>query len=112
MLFDALSPLVAGRVYPDTAPPGVEAMPRITYYQVGGVAINFLESVPPNRKNGRFQIHTWGGTRLQVAALSRLVEDTLVLTSALYTTVLAAPVSIYEPELRLYGARQDFSFWF
>lgn len=112
LLFDTLTGLVSGRVYPDIAPQGVTALPRITYQQVGGAAVNFLENVPAGKKNARFQVNCWGATRLQVAALSRQVEDTIKATNALYPTILAAPVASYEPDTRLYGTRQDFSFWF
>lgn len=112
LIFDTLKGLVTNRVYPDVAPEDVTALPRIVYQQVGGQAINFLENVPAGKKNGRFQVAVWGGTRLQVAALSRQVEDALKSTNALYPTILAAPVAIYEEDTRLYGSRQDFSFWF
>ncbi len=111
-IFDTLKGLVSNRVYPDLAPQGVTALPRITYQQVGGRAFNYIEAAPVGKKNARMQINVWGGTRLQVAALSRQVEDALKSEPALYTTVLAAPVASYEPDTKLYGTRQDFSFFF
>ena len=112
LIFDTLKTLVSSRVYPLIAPQEVTALPRITYQQVGGQGINFLEAANPSMKNGRFQINCWGATSLQVAALSRQVEDALRSEVYLQTTVLGAPVAEYEPETRLYGTRQDFSFWF
>jgi hypothetical protein len=112
LIYNTLRGLVANRVYQDITPPDVTALPRITYQQVGGRAISFLESGVPSLKNGRFQVNVWGATRLQAAALSRQVEDALVLATALQTTPLGAPVAEYESETKLYGTRQDFSFWF
>lgn len=111
LIFDTLTGFVSGRVYPDIAPQGVTALPRITYQQVGGQGLNFVEAAPVGKKNGRFQVNVWGGTRLQVAALARQVEDALRAESRLYTTVLAAPIATYEPDTKLYGSMQDFSFW-
>ncbi len=110
-IFDALKGLVANRVYPDIAPSPV-AKPYITYQQVGGEGVNYLSSAAPNKKNGRFQVNCWGDTRAQAATLARLVEDTLRGAASLQTTVLGAAVAIYEPDTKLRGARQDFSFWF
>ncbi len=107
----ALEGLVSNRVYPDIAPPGVEALPRITFQQVGGQAVNFLDNVPAGKKNARIQVNVWGKTRVQVAPLARQVEDTLKSTGALFTTILGAPVAIYEADTKLCGTIQDFSVW-
>jgi hypothetical protein len=50
--------------------------------------------------------------RDSAAALSRSVEDALRAYTALQTTVLDEPTALYEQDTRLYGTRQDFSFWF
>jgi len=110
-IFNALTGLASGRVYPDVAPENA-ARPYITYQQVGGQAINFLEQTTPSKKNGRWQVNVWADDRITAAAMSRTVEDTLRTTTALQTTVLAAPVAGYESDTKLYGTRQDFSFWF
>lgn len=112
-IFAALSALVGGRVYRDVAPQTVTALPRITFQQVGGRAINFVDgSTVPDKKNARFQINVWAYDRDSAAALSRSVEDALRTYAALQTTVLDAPVGLYEQETGLYGTRQDFSLWF
>lgn len=111
LLFSALGSLVANRVFPDVAPLNT-AKPYLTYQQVGGTAVSFLESGIVGKRNGRFQINAWATTRLDAAALSRAVEDALVTSTPLRAYVLGAPVAIYEPETLLYGTRQDFSIWF
>lgn len=109
-LFNAIKGLVSNRVYPDVAPLGA-VKPYLTYQQVGGDAVNFVDPTAPSKKNGRFQINVWGTTRSAVATLARQVEDTLRGTAGLQTTVLGAPVATYEQDTQLYGSRQDFSFW-
>lgn len=115
-IFNALKSLVASadgkfRVYPDVAPTGV-AKPYITFQQVGGTAVNLLDGAAPGKRNGRFQINCWADTRSAAATLSRQVEDALRAVTSLQTTVLGAPVSVYEEDVPLYGTRQDFSLWF
>lgn len=111
IIYEALRALVNDRVYPDVAP---EETPRpyITYQQVGGNSVNFVDPTIPSKKNGRWQINLWSDSRLEAAALSRIVEDTLRATVELQTTVLGAPIARYDEETKLRGTMQDFSFWF
>lgn len=110
-LFLALKNLVSSRVYRDIAPANVTTLPRITFQQVGGVGVNFVDPTVPSKKNARFQINVWDATRDGAAALSRSIEDALRAYTALGTTVLGAPVAVYEETTLLYGTMQDFSFW-
>lgn len=110
VVFNALQALVSGRVFPDLAPEDT-IKPYITFQQVGGEAINFIEGAIPSKRNSRVQLNVWALSRKEAAELARQVEDTLRTTSALQTTVLGSHSSDYEPETQLYGTRQDFSFW-
>lgn len=110
-IFAALTVLVSARVYPDIAPVGT-VTPYITYQQVGGEAVNFLDPTVPSKKRGLFQVNVWGSTRRSVAALAIQVEDALRVVTALQTTVEGAPQATYEPETGLRGSTQDFSFIF
>jgi hypothetical protein len=109
-LFAVLGPLVSNRAFPDVAPDGV-AKPYITYQQVGGDVVNFLNGVP-DKRNGRFQINVWAATRSAASTLIRQVEDAVRLSTTLRATSEGGAVAEYEDELKLYGARQDFSIWF
>lgn len=108
-IFNTLKGLVSNRVYPDVAPEGA-TRPYITYQQVGGEAVNFMDSTVPSKKRFRFQITIWGDTRAAVAALAIQVEDALRVASSIQPTIEAAPVAIYEPGTNLKGSMQDFSF--
>lgn len=108
---NALNSLVANRVYPDVAPTKVQKS-YIVYQQVGGVAINYVEGGVVGQSNARVQVAVWSGTRLEASALSRQAEAALRQVASLKTTVLGAPVSVYDEDTKLYGSRQDFSVWF
>lgn len=109
-VFDALKTLVSNRVYPDVAPAGA-VRPYITYQQVGGTSVVFLESAVASKKNGRFQINCWAETRLAASALSLQAESALVTSTAIQVTPFGSPVAAHEPDVLLYGTRQDFSIW-
>ena len=110
-IFAALSPLAGGRVFPDVAPEGT-ARPYLTYQQVGGGALNYLEGTVPGKRNARMQINAWADSRLAASELSEQAEDALRLAASLQAKVLGARVSIYEEDTKLRGARQAFSVWY
>lgn len=109
-IFDALKNLVGNRVYPDLAPANT-VRPYITYQQIGGTGINFVDPTVPSKKNSRFQINVWSDTRSNCATIAAQVEDALRAATTLHPTILSAPVASYEVETGLRGTRQDYSFW-
>lgn len=110
-LFTALGALASNRVYPDVAPSGA-TYPLITYQQVGGAALSFLETAAVGKRNARFQVNCWATTRVAAAALARSVEDTLVASTTLRATPIGAMSAEHEPDTGLFGTRQDFSIWY
>jgi hypothetical protein len=111
-IFSALNGLVPStRVFPDTAPQGV-AKPYITYQQVGGQAVNLLESTTAGKRNARIQVNCWDVNRQSVANLARAVEDAITSSTTLRGYVLGAMTAVFEEDLLLYGTRQDFSIWY
>lgn len=113
-IFSALNSLAGGRVYPDIADVAPEELsyPYITFQQVGGSALNFLEGTCPDCSNARVQINVWGVTRLSVSDVAEQVEKAMRSAAQLQTTVLGARVSLYESDTKLRGSRQDFSVWY
>lgn len=105
----ALSGVASGRTYPDVTPDN-PTFPLNVYQQVGGEVINPLDSSDPNKDNARIQVVTWAKTRLEASSVSRQVRVQLV--DQLDAILLAAPVSIYDDVLKLYGARADYSVWY
>lgn len=106
----ALEPVAPGRVFPDVAPDA--ALPYITYYQVGGEAINYTDGAVPDRSNARVQINVWAATRVEASQLSAAVESAVRAALALQPTVLSARVAMYDDESKARGFRQDFSLWY
>lgn len=109
---ERLRGLCAGRVWPDFRPPGVsQTLPFVTWQQVGGQVISFLEGGHPGMRNARIQVNTWDGTRLGANNLMRAIEVEILGTPALQATAIGALTATYDPAVKLYGARQDFSVW-
>lgn len=111
-LFDALKTLVSDRIYPAGRVAEKAARPYITFQQVGGQPVNFLDPTVPSLKNGRFRMNVWANNRKDAAAMCRAVEDALRVNTTLQTTVLTAPVALFDDATNLAGTSQDFSFWF
>lgn len=111
-IYFALKGLVGGRVERDVAPVGI-AKPYITFQQVGGVPLNFLEPVLPSKRNGIFRVYCWDTTRDSASALGRQVEKLLVESSVLLATTASGLVAIpREPDTGLFGTWQHFDIWF
>lgn len=106
----ALTTLVAGRVYPDVTPDN-PTFPLIVYQQVGGQAVEYLEGAVADKDNARVQVIVWSKTRLEASQVARQARVALV-QGTLKATTVAAPVSIYDEVLKLYGSRTDFGVWF
>jgi hypothetical protein len=109
LLYTALKSLVSNRAYRDIAPADITALPRITFQQVGGDAINFLSGDTPSKKWARIQVNCWDDRRDDVMALARQVEDTMRDATGLQATVLGAQIAVYEDDTKLFGSIQDFS---
>lgn len=109
-LYDLLSPLVSGRVYPDVAPTNT-ARPYITYQQIGGESPWFVGRALPSKRNAEVQVNVWGTTRSAASALALQVESTLVAATSIDAHPVGALVADYDDDLGLYGTRQDFSVW-
>jgi hypothetical protein len=110
-IFNALKGLVSNRVYPDVGPENA-IRPYVTYQQVGGGVLSFLEGGPPGKRNGRFQISVWAATRPEASALARQAEDAMLSLTTLSPSAEGALIARYEPQTKLYGTIQDFSFFY
>jgi len=107
-IYSALKGLVGNRCFPDLAPLST-VRPYITYVQIGGEAISYLDNTVPDGKIGRFQINVWGDTRASVSALMLQVEAAMIQATAFQARPLSAPSSDYDHDSLVYGAMQDFS---
>lgn len=110
-LCEVLNDLVAGRVFPDIAPPDAE-VPYITYQQVGGDPVNLLTGESPGKKNARMQINVWAGSRLEASGLTDQVESALRAATDLQPEVLTGRLAMFDQETRRRGFLQDYSLWY
>jgi Protein of unknown function (DUF3168) len=108
-IFAALNSLVSGRVYRGIAPANVTLLPRITFQQVGGESINFMDQADPDLSLPRIQFNSWAASYDESKALARQVQSALR-GSSLQVTALGEPVVTPETNVVpwLYGAMQDF----
>lgn len=109
-IYTLLRGLVGDKVYPDTAPLGTPP-PYIVYQQVGGRTLQYLGREVPNKKNGRFQVSGWAGTRKAASALQLAIENAFMTATTFQAEPLGSPVATSADELPLKGSRQDFSIW-
>jgi len=107
-IYEALNPLVGNRVFPDFAPLGT-ARPFITFEQVGGDALSYLNGTLPDKKNGRFEIGVYADSRASCAAVALLVESVMAAATAFQSTAIHAPISDYASDVMIYSSTQNFS---
>ena len=91
--------------------PVTTTRPYVTFQQIGGLPINYVNKELADNKNGEFQINAWGSSRVQVAALMLQIEEALRAASAFVAEPMSQPVSDYDHDVPVYGARQDWTIW-
>lgn len=107
-IFDALKGLVSNRCFPDFAPLGT-ARPFITYEQVGGDALHYVDGTLPDKKHARFELGVYADSRAACAALALQVEATMAAQTAFQSTAIHAPISDYASDVKIYSSTQNFS---
>ena len=96
------------RAFPDTAPLST-AKPYVTWMNVGGIALRYIDNTAANRRMALVQVNVWDTSRAGALALIRSIEDALCAAQAFVATPASEAVSSSEEDLGLYGARQDFT---
>lgn len=109
-VFTTIKGLCGNRAFPDLAPLNT-TKPYVTYTQIGGEAVSYVENVVPDIQNGRFQFNVWGTSRSQCSALMLQIEAALVTSSLFQARPVGAPLSGYDYDMALYGSQMDFSVW-
>ena len=101
---------VCPRVFPDVAPLATPR-PYITWQQVGGDPVNYVDNTVPDKRNALMQINCWATTRLEANALALQAEALLIVSTALQARAQSALVAAHEEDTDLRGAMQDFTIW-
>lgn len=100
---------VCPRVFPDTAPLETPR-PYITYVQIGGDAVAYVEDTVPATRNAVYQVNYWADMRKDSTAMALAAEVAIVeqLSGRAVSALVAEPVD-HDDDPR--GVRQDFSVW-
>lgn len=106
----ALIRAVCPRVSPDFAPTNT-ARPYVTFQQVGGQALDFVDNTVPSIENAEIQINVWADSRLEAKGLMKLIEAALIVATTVQARPLSACVSDFDADMNVYGSRQDFNCW-
>lgn len=108
-----LAPLASGRLYADIAPE-TPIFPLITYQQVGGESLWFMERAMPDHKHARVQFNVWSASRIEANTIAKQIEAALCAAKFEFPAVqpLGALTALYEEAIKKYGTRQDFGIWF
>jgi len=101
---------VCPRVTPDTADFGT-ARPYITWQQIGGPALVYVEGALPAERAAWVQINCWADTRLAANTLMLQVEAALVAAGTLSARPLGALQASHDDDTELCGSQQDFEIW-
>lgn len=101
---------ICPRAYCDFAPVGTER-PYVTYQQIGGEVVDFLDNTLPSKENAQIQVNVWSDTRAEAKALIKQVEAAMIAATMFQASPQAAAVSDFDPDIPVYGSRQDFSVW-
>jgi hypothetical protein len=107
-LYGLLKGLVSNRCFPDFAPLGT-VRPFITFEQVGGEALSFLDGTLPDKKHGRFEISVYADSRAACAAVALQVESVMAAATVFQSTAIHAPISDYADDVKIYSSTQNFS---
>lgn len=98
------------RVFPDVAPLGT-LTPYVTWQQLGGESLRFLDNTAADRRNVLLQINSWSKTRAEATALIRQIEDALCASALFIAKPEGEALSTYEADTALYGCIQRFSIY-
>lgn len=98
------------RVFPDVAPYGTQ-QPYITWQQIGGPALTFVEGALPDKRGALLQINVWDERRADANALALLIEADLVSTTLFQAEARGAFTASIDDDSEARGTMQDFEIW-
>lgn len=107
-IYNALKGLVGNRCFPDFAPI-TTVRPYITYVQIGGEAISYIDDTLPDGKHGRFQVNVWADTRSSASSVMLQVEAAMIQATTIQARPMSAPSNTYDHDMSVYASMQDFS---
>lgn len=106
----ALAGVAGGRCYPSTAPDN-PVFPLLVYQSAGGKAYEYADQSLPQDDHTRMQVVVWAKTPLEASQTIRAAR-VAILEAIKPAQTYGAAVDLYDKNLKIYGARQDFGLWF
>lgn len=106
----ALLRAICARSYPDFAPVDTER-PYVTYQQIGGETLDFIDNSLAQKENAEIQINVWSNTRLEAKSMIKQIEAAMLASAEFQANPQAAAVSDFDADIPVYGSRQDFTVW-
>jgi hypothetical protein len=101
---------VCPRTFPDFAPT-TTTRPYVTYQQIGGAAVNFVDRLVPNKRNARMQVNVWANSRLDATTTMQAIEDAIRMSTVFQGEPESAPMTSFDADFPVYSAAQDFTIW-
>jgi hypothetical protein len=101
---------VCPRSFSDFAPTDTPR-PYVTWQQVGGEALQFIDRTVPSKENAVIQVNVWADSRMQAKSLIRAIEVRLIGATSIQASPEAAAVSDFDPDMDRFCSRQDFNVW-
>lgn len=110
LLYDTLSDLFDGRVYPDYAPLDAE-LPYCVYRQVGGRSIGYLNGERADKRRVRVEIIVASKSRMTTSDYAHQVEGRM-LSSPIFAEADSGIQATWDWQTEMRKSSQDFSFWY
>ena len=101
---------ICQRTFPDYAPTDT-ARPYVTWQQIGGDVVDFVDSAIPSKENALIQINVWSDRRAEAKDLIKQIEAALITAAVFQARPAGAAASDADPDMARYCSRQDFSIW-
>jgi hypothetical protein len=108
-LFAALS-AICPRVFQDFAPVDTPR-PYVTFQQIGGETVDFLDRALASQENAYMQINVWSDSRKETKATIQQIEAALIQANEFQASPQAAPSNDFDVDMERYSSMQDFSIW-
>lgn len=101
---------ICPRTFPDFAPTET-ARPYVTWQQIGGDVVEFIDNAAPSQENALIQINVWSDRRAEAKDLIKQIEVSLIEAVVFQARPSGAAASDADPDMARYCSRQDFSIW-
>lgn len=103
----ALLEAICPRVSPDVAPLSTQR-PYITYQQIGGRSLRWLDNTASDKRHALIQINVWHSQRIAATDMAHAIEESLCTQAVFVATPQGEIQTTYEHDLGLYGTIQTF----